>query len=148
MAGNAARELNMIISPIATATISVVLLTGYATPGLDHGASVPQQSKPSVNEKSGRLFLADRDDYLKTMRRDLDQLHDQINALMLKANKSGTAMKANLEQKTQGFLEEHKNLEEKWKQAKDVSENQWQEFKLSCNSAMEKLKKSVHTASR
>lgn len=94
------------------------------------------------------MAAADRDDYLKTTRRDLDQLSNQIDALRLKANKSGASLKASLEKKIERFQDDHKNLEEKWKQAKEVSESNWQEFKLSFNTAMEKLQNAVHAASR
>lgn len=135
----------MIILPLAF-SVSMVLLAGYNGP--DQNQLQQQQSASSANEKAGRMAAADRDAYLKTARRDLDQLSEQIEALKLKANKSGTAMRASLERKIHGFEDDHKNLEESWQQAKDAGESSWQEFKLSFTAGMEKLKKAVHNATR
>lgn len=138
----------MITLPVAAFAISMVLLAGNDPAGLDRARNGPiqQQNSIAANEKSGRLVVADRDDYLKTMRNDLDQLRNQIEALQRKANKSGAVLKADLEKKIRGFREDHKNLEAKWQQAKDVSESSWQEFKLSFTASMEKLRNAVHNA--
>lgn len=140
----------MITLPFAALTVSMVLLAGYDNGGADPVKNRLQQQSgtSSANERPGRMAAADRDDYLKTTRRDLDQLSNQIDALRLKANKSGASLKASLEKKIERFQDDHKNLEEKWKQAKEVSESNWQEFKLSFNTAMEKLQNAVHAASR
>ncbi|AMP00116.1 putative lipoprotein [Collimonas arenae] len=137
----------MIKWPSAVLATGILLVAGcdkseWNVPKIS--SSEQQQQAPSSNEKPGKMFQAERSEYLKTTRQELDQLRTEIDALQVKANNSGAALKADLDQKIQGFQTDLRSLEEKWQQIKDVSESRWQEIKLSFSASIEKLKKSIH----
>lgn len=106
-----------------------------------------QQETARVKEKQDNALQVERDDYLKATRQELDQIRNEIDALMVKAQHSNTALTESLTKQTQDFEDELKTLDKKWQDVKDSSATAWKDMQNSLSDSIEKLKLAIHRAS-
>lgn len=141
--------------PIILAT-SILLLSGcdkkdYSLPKM--GAQPEQQAPQAASqnnkpESKAETTQAERDKYLKTAREEIDKLAAGIDALKVKAQNSGSELKAKLEPDIKRFQEDLKGLEEKLGRLKGASANAWDEVKKALVASMDKLKDAVRNAAK
>lgn len=112
----------------------------------------PAQQAPQASNKDGgdkskaETTQTERDTYLKTAREEIDKLAANIDALKIKAQNSGSELKAKLEPQIKRFQEDLKRLEEELARLKNASASAWGEVKKALVASMEKLKDAVRNA--
>ena len=141
--------------PIILAT-SMLLLSGcdkkdYSLPKM--GAQTEQQAPQAANqndkpESKAETNQAEREKYLKAAREEIDKLAASIDALKVKAQNSGSELKAKLEPDIKRLQEDLKGLEEKLGRLKGASANAWNEVKNALVAAMDKLKDAIRNAAK
>jgi hypothetical protein len=133
---------------------SVLLLSGcdkkdYSLPKM--GTEAEQQAAQTAGkngkpESKAETTQAERDKYLQAAREEIDKLTAGIEALKVKAQKSGSELKAKLEQDLKGFQEDLKGSEEKLNRLKNASASAWGEMKNALVASIDKLKNAIRNA--
>lgn len=133
---------------------SVLLLSGcdkkdYSLPKM--GTEAEQQAAQTAGkngkpESKVEATQAERDKYLQAAREEIDKLAASIEALKVKAQKSGSELKARLEQDLKGFQEDLKGSEEKLNRLKNASASAWGEMKNALAASIDKLKNAIRNA--
>jgi hypothetical protein len=106
-----------------------------------------QQPAPAVSDNSGAPSQTERDNYLKSAREELDQLHRKIDELSDKAKNSSADLKSKWEPKRAELQGDLEVAEKKLQDLKGASASAWTNLKQSLNESIEKLRSAIQNAS-
>ncbi|MGS0740253.1 hypothetical protein ACVBEF_00185 [Glaciimonas sp. GG7] len=110
------------------------------------GVKVKTQAPSDAHQKV-LGFEAQRDAYLNDARDEMNELKNKIDALKMKAKKSGAATKARLEASVEDFQRDLRRLEKTWADLKNSSASKWDELKTDLDTSIKKLRAEIEGAS-
>lgn len=107
---------------------------------------VSENAPPKIENRAEVQDRTSQEKNIKTTRREIDKLRNEIDRLEEKSKQSSGELKSKLEKKIQTFREDLEIIEKKWQELKQATATSWKQTRDSLRILIDKLEAAIREA--